>query len=511
MSATGARAALPLAALIARGRSRHGRVAGLLALLIALVALAGPWRAPRAFAGDEPAPLPPLPDLAGVEAPVAAKIAAAHRFVLAHGGSAHAWGVLAMSLDVHGFALEALPCYRRAGELDARDFRWPYYRALALAAMGDAGAVAELERARALAPDYAPLAVRLGEALAAAGETTRAAEAFARAAALDPSLAHAHLGLARLALARGDLEAAFVGASRAAAAAPRTGEAHGLLAEVWRRRGDSTAAERERDLARRLPAAAPVPDPAYAALAAEGVSSFWYRRRGRAYLEQGEWRRAADEFAAALAAAGEGATAELHDDLGVALQGLGLYAEAAERHRAALAHRPAFAAAFAHLGEALAALGDVTGATAAVARALELEPELSAAALDLGTLHLRAGRRVEAAAAFRRGLAAAPDDPRLAARLAWLLATAPEDNLRDGAEAVRLAERASQATGGRMPEALDVLAAAYAEAGRFAAAAATARRSRDLARATSSDDLAKEIGRRLARYEEGEPYREGEP
>ena len=121
---------------------------------------------------------------------------------------------------------------------------------------------------------------------------------------------------------------------------------------------------------------------------------------------------------------------------------------------------------------------------------------------------MRAGRRSEAAAAFRAGLAADPDDPRLAARLAWLLATAPEDSLRDGAEAVRLAERAVKVTGDRLPEALDVLAAAYAEAGRFDDATATARRARELATAAGGTALAAEIGQRLALYEVAKPYRQ---
>ncbi len=462
---------------------------------------------------------PPAPDLAGAENPVAAKIEAARRFVLDHPGSAHAWGVLAMSLDVHGFSAAALPCYRRAAELAPDDLRWPYYRAIELAAAGDPGAVAAFEAARALAPDYAPLAVRLGRALAFAGDPGRAGEEFARAAALDPGLPQAHLELARLALAAGDLDRALAEARRAVEAAPGWGEAHGIVAELLRRRGDLEGAARELAAAGRSETTLPLPDPIYAALAAEGVSSFWRQRRGRAYLERSDFARAARELGEAMAAAGDTARPELHDDLGLALQGLGRFAEAAAEHRAALALRPDFAAAQAHLGEALAETGDLDGAIAAAGRALDLDPGLTAAALDLGTLELRAGRRAEAVAAFRRGLAAAPGflpgaagaDPRLAARLAWLLATAPEDDLRDGAEAIRLAEMASRATGDRLPEALDVLAAAYAEAGRFDEAAVTARRAGELAQAAGRGDLAAVISGRLALYEQGKPYRQEAP
>jgi hypothetical protein len=58
-------------------------------------------------------------------------------------------------------------------------------------------------------------------------------------------------------------------------------------------------------------------------------------------------------------------------------------------------------------------------------------------------------------------------------------------------------------------EALDVLAAAYAEAGRFAEAVTTARRARYLAGAAGAGALAAAIAARLARYENGEPYRDG--
>jgi len=52
---------------------------------------------------------------------------------------------------------------------------------------------------------------------------------------------------------------------------------------------------------------------------------------------------------------------------------------------------------------------------------------------------------------LREIAADAPDSPRNADELAWLLATYPDSNLRDGAEAVRLAERACALTDRRVP------------------------------------------------------------
>lgn len=50
---------------------------------------------------------------------------------------------------------------------------------------------------------------------------------------------------------------------------------------------------------------------------------------------------------------------------------------------------------------------------------------------------------------------------------AWILATASDDKIRNGQKAVELADRAVQMTNHQFPQALDTLAAAYAEIGKF--------------------------------------------
>jgi len=69
-----------------------------------------------------------------------------------------------------------------------------------------------------------------------------------------------------------------------------------------------------------------------------------------------------------------------------------------------------------------------------------------------------------------------------------LLATCPDSSIRNGAEAVTLAERARQLSGGKDTAILDTLSAAYAENGNFAQATEVEQRA--LALATQQGDTA---------------------
>ena len=98
-----------------------------------------------------------------------------------------------------------------------------------------------------------------------------------------------------------------------------------------------------------------------------------------------------------------------------------------------------------------------------------------------------------------------PRDRDALAEVAWILATSVNADLRDAEEAVRLAEQAAELSGGDQAVTLDTLAAAYAAAGRFDEAVATARRALELGGESAG---ASAIAERLRLYSEGEPYRE---
>jgi|GEM_PF-3387992 len=90
---------------------------------------------------------------------------------------------------------------------------------------------------------------------------------------------------------------------------------------------------------------------------------------------------------------------------------------------------------------------------------------------------------------------------------AWLLATAPQPELRNGTQAVQLAQYALQAIGERDALYLDTLAAALAEAGNFNDAAKVAQDAVPLANIRGDYDLAAAIRARVKLYLEKKPYR----
>ncbi len=103
-----------------------------------------------------------------------------------------------------------------------------------------------------------------------------------------------------------------------------------------------------------------------------------------------------------------------------------------------------------------------------------------------------------------------PDDIVLLNETAWTLATNPNASIRDGAEAVELAQRAAQLSKGQEPAVLGTLAAAYAEAGRFPEAVKTAEQALALASSQNSAALADSLRARIKLYQAGSPYRDAQ-
>jgi cytochrome c-type biogenesis protein CcmH/NrfG len=139
---------------------------------------------------------------------------------------------------------------------------------------------------------------------------------------------------------------------------------------------------------------------------------------------------------------------------------------------------------------------------------LELRPDSADAYANLGSGFLAKGRVRDAIAAYRNALRISPENVPAQSNLAWLLATSSDPLLRNGSEAVLLAERADSESSRseNHPIVLRILAAAYAEGGRFDEAKQTARQALQAAEIQGNATLANALRDEIALYDLGLPY-----
>jgi Flp pilus assembly protein TadD len=202
--------------------------------------------------------------------------------------------------------------------------------------------------------------------------------------------------------------------------------------------------------------------------------------------------------------------ADAHNNLGIALAGRGQLDEAIGHYREALKTKPDYAEAINNLGVALAGRGQVDEAITRFRRAVVLKPDYVGARINLGLALAGRGQAGEAIAQYEEALRIEPDNGAALTCLAWMRATCSDARLRDGPQAVSLARRAIDRSAGDA-NALDALAAAYAETGRFAEALQTARRAADLAMRQNERALAESIQARIGLYRTGAPFHEPPP
>lgn len=190
------------------------------------------------------------------------------------------------------------------------------------------------------------------------------------------------------------------------------------------------------------------------------------------------------------------------NQLGLAHKRAGDAPEAEAAFRESIELEPRLGWAEHNLANLLLAEGRRAEAAEWFARSLELRPD-PVAHFNLGSLLVLEGQRREGVAHYEAALRLQPGWKPAALRLAWVLATSPEDDLRDGERAAALAEALPPS-----PRALDALAAARAEQGRFAEARDLAARAAEAARLAGQARFAAEVRERSSRYAAGEPYRQ---
>jgi len=127
---------------------------------------------------------------------------------------------------------------------------------------------------------------------------------------------------------------------------------------------------------------------------------------------------------------------------------------------------------------------------------------------------LRKERVHEAVAHLKESLKINPDGIYAQAKLAWVLATSPDASLRDGAKAVELAKKITELVGHGNDQkaiiALRILAAGYAETGRFSEALDKAQQAFQLAVVQDNSALTKDLQSDIASYRKNLPLRHPE-
>ena len=276
---------------------------------------------------------------------------------------------------------------------------------------------------------------------------------------------------------------------------------------------------------------------------------------GRAWMQLGQFEEARSQFQAAIAS--DPNDAQFHHNLSYALVQLGQVGEAIEQAQQVLALRkeslgeshPEYAEGLNNLGLMYQSVGDLTQAETLIRRAteiwkqalgqqhpnhlaglrnlaaiyrsrgdparavslcgevLEIQPADAQAHSLLGVLLRDQGQDQQAVDHWREALRWQPDQVPVLVQAAWVLATSSEAAVRNGDEALELARQALRLSGQESAGLLDVLAAAYAETGRFSEAVATAERA--LAMVPSAEKpLADVLQDRLRRYQAGSAFHE---
>ena len=231
-----------------------------------------------------------------------------------------------------------------------------------------------------------------------------------------------------------------------------------------------------------------------------------YCNRGIAYAQTGQMARALQDFDKAIEL--DSSYGDAYHNRGVAYWKMGKLDQAIQSYRKAIELAPENARFHSSLALALAAGGKLDEAAIGFRNAIEIAPGYADAHYKLAMVLRDLGKGQQAIAEFRRTLELRPNWPDPMNNLARMLASDNSEQVRDGSEAIRLAEKACELTGQRDPTVLDTLAAAYAETGQFAKAIETAEKAHEIAIAAGATSMVEGIRERIGLYKAGQPYRE---
>jgi tetratricopeptide (TPR) repeat protein len=185
----------------------------------------------------------------------------------------------------------------------------------------------------------------------------------------------------------------------------------------------------------------------------------------------------------------------------------GNFPGAIEELKALLHVAPNDAQALEDLGQLLGERGQISSAIDCLSRSATLKPS--------GEIHYKLGlayainkQSAEAVSQYRLALKLKPHWAEALNDLAWILATTPQSDLRNGSEAVKLAREACEIAGGTEPRFLGTLDAAYAESGAFEQAIKGAENTIEVSQAKGFAEICEAAKQRLELYRSMRPFRQ---
>ncbi|HKF49272.1 MAG TPA: tetratricopeptide repeat protein [Terracidiphilus sp.] len=200
--------------------------------------------------------------------------------------------------------------------------------------------------------------------------------------------------------------------------------------------------------------------------------------------------------------------ARVHNDLSAVLYLQGDNEGAITEVRKALEISPWMAQAHYNLGAFLLQQGKSAEAITELERTLEMNPSFPSGEQALAQAYGIEHQDATALTHWRKAIEEDPDNVDALVGAARILASAGDEHLRNGAEAVKLAGHANEIRKGADPVVLDTLGAAYAEAGKFTDALSTAQRALTLATSQGNSGLQQMISARIRLYQENRAYRD---
>jgi len=235
-------------------------------------------------------------------------------------------------------------------------------------------------------------------------------------------------------------------------------------------------------------------------------SSRAYNCLGIAYMKQGNLDKATTQYKLAIRINAN--YADAWNNLGTVSAQQGKWTQAETQYKNTIRIDPNSVNAHFNLGNVFLKQGNLKQAADHFEQVTRINPGDIETHINLAHRFMQQENLPKALAHFEKAIELNPNNLKVTNSLAWLLATHPKDNVRNGARAVELAKHACNITDYKVPELLDTLATAYAEENRFAEAVETAAKALALAKSQKRPPAKiQQIRLRLEQYKAQKPFR----